>query len=253
MFRIFGCLTEQHDYRLVLLAAIICAATSVRCVRHLFQSGACAGTHAARLAVSDRRMHGERHLGHPLRGDAGLPARHSRRPMTPGLRPAPCSSPSRQRRSGTSFVRADRASRSVSAARSSVSASASCTSRACRRSSLPATSNGTWSSSRRPSSWVPRWHRGRRRRFIGLPACTPSLRARGSSRSLSAPCTSRRWAPRSSSRSDGRRSVGLLGQRADDGARHRGSHGARHRRRARRGAPRSPDEPRQRRAHPRAR
>jgi diguanylate cyclase len=29
MFRIVGCLTEQHDYRLVLLAAIICAATSV--------------------------------------------------------------------------------------------------------------------------------------------------------------------------------------------------------------------------------
>src|SRR5262245_29839456 len=29
MFRIIGCLTEQHDYRLVLLAAIVCAATSV--------------------------------------------------------------------------------------------------------------------------------------------------------------------------------------------------------------------------------
>src|SRR5262245_47876186 len=29
MLRIFGCLTEQHDYRLVLLAALICAGTTV--------------------------------------------------------------------------------------------------------------------------------------------------------------------------------------------------------------------------------
>ena len=28
MFRVLSCLTEQHDYRLVLLAAVICAATS---------------------------------------------------------------------------------------------------------------------------------------------------------------------------------------------------------------------------------
>ena len=29
MYRVLSCLTEQHDYRLVLLAAIICAATSL--------------------------------------------------------------------------------------------------------------------------------------------------------------------------------------------------------------------------------
>ena len=29
MFKVFSCLTEQHDYRLVLLAAVICAATSL--------------------------------------------------------------------------------------------------------------------------------------------------------------------------------------------------------------------------------
>lgn len=28
MFRMLSCLTEQHDYRLVLLAAVICAATT---------------------------------------------------------------------------------------------------------------------------------------------------------------------------------------------------------------------------------
>lgn len=29
MYRVLSCLTEQHDYRLVLLAVIICAATSL--------------------------------------------------------------------------------------------------------------------------------------------------------------------------------------------------------------------------------
>jgi hypothetical protein len=82
MFRVLACLRDQHDYRLVLLAVLICAG-KLHSIPHLRERTRQSGRQAAWLGSSPawRRV---RALGDAFRGDACLQDGHAHR-----LRPCP--------------------------------------------------------------------------------------------------------------------------------------------------------------------
>lgn len=83
MFRVLACLRDQHDYRLVLLAVLICAVASFTAF-HIY-GNARDSQGGKRLGwVPHRRGDGCGHLGDAFRGDACLQDGHAHR-----LRPCP--------------------------------------------------------------------------------------------------------------------------------------------------------------------
>ena len=78
MLRVYACIVHEHDFRLVLVAGMICLLAAFTAFSILEQARAPAGA-GARLARARRLRLGDRHLVDPFRRDARLSARSADR------------------------------------------------------------------------------------------------------------------------------------------------------------------------------
>ena len=79
MFRVFNCLGTEHDWRLVVLAGIVCFLASLAAVNLLHRAQALRGQSSCRMAVDGGHGHGIGGVGDAFHCDARLRSRLSDR------------------------------------------------------------------------------------------------------------------------------------------------------------------------------
>ncbi len=72
MFRIFNCLTTQHDWRLVVVAGVVCFLSSLTAITLFNRARSTANWARAIWIAADRRRRRLRHMGDAFPGHAGL-------------------------------------------------------------------------------------------------------------------------------------------------------------------------------------